>query len=222
MRVFPEDAERIPGSCGPFAEEDLGRLERLELRPLGDDRLRQRPDMVEFERDGTPDRLHRDVHVRRREDALDDRRVPLAVRPVPFGQDEEALCGRRGVAMDDALPESVENRAVGCFWADVVHRSAPRKRLELLEEFVVLPKILDGVEERGMGSAAPLDEFPQTPVRDRAPNVADRAEAYVQVMLREEHLARGDFLARVRDANRAEAADLADLANVPGPCLKDT
>src|SRR5439155_483978 len=113
MRVFPEEAERIPGACGPFAEEDLGRLERLELR----------------------------------------------------------------------------------------------------EEFVVLPKILDGVEECGMGSGAPLDEFPQTPVRDRAPNVADRGEAYVQVVLREEALARGDFLDRVLDADRAEAAALVDLGH---------
>src|SRR5256886_8573129 len=216
MRVFPEDAERIPGACGPFAEEDLGRLERLELRPLGDDRLRQRPDMVEFERDGTPDRLHRDVHVRRREDALDDRRVPFAVRAVPFGQDQEALCGRRGVAMDDALPESVENRAEGCFWADVVHRSAPRKRLELLEEFVVLPKILDGVEECGMGSGAPLDELPQTPVRDRAPNVAHRGAAYGQGVLRGEALARGDFPDRALDADRAEAAALAEPRHLPG------
>src|SRR5438128_1150478 len=117
--------------------------------------------------------------------------------------------------MDDALPEPVEDWAVGCLRADVVHRSGPRERLELLEEFVVLTKILDGVEERGMGSAAPLDEFPQTPVRDRAPNVADRAEAYVQVMLREEPLARGDLLDRVRDADRAEAAALADLSKLP-------
>jgi hypothetical protein len=78
-------------------------------------------------------------------------------------------------------------------------------------------EILHGIEESGMGPGAALDEFPEVPVRDRATDLADRAEAHVQVVLCEEALVHRDLPHGVGEADRAQAAALPDLGGVPGP-----
>src|SRR5438034_883884 len=50
--ALPEESEGKAGAGRPFAEEDLRRLEGLDIEDLRDNRLGRRPDVIELEGDG--------------------------------------------------------------------------------------------------------------------------------------------------------------------------
>src|SRR6266581_458587 len=67
-----------------------------------------------------------------------------------------------------------------------------------------------------MAPSASLRELPQVPGGDRAAGLPDRAEAHVQVVLREERLALRDLPDPVDGAHGTQAAALPDLGGASG------
>src|SRR5207237_8844414 len=81
----------------------------------------------------------------------------------------------------------------------------------LLEECVVMTKLPERAEQGRVRPRPTLDEFPEVAVRNRPPDLADRGEADVQVVLRQEGLARRDVRHRMVGTDGACAPALAEF-----------
>src|SRR5205823_13253898 len=75
---------------------------------------------------------------------------------------------------------------------------------------VVLAELPQRAEQGGVRPRTTLHEFPSVALRDRPPDLADRGEADMQVVLREGGLVRGDVPDGMFGADRARATGLAE------------
>src|SRR5947207_3465308 len=210
-RSLPQNAEVEAGARGPLPEEHLRGLGGLDVGPLRDDRLGHGPHVVELDRDGTPEGFHDRVDIRLREHLREDRSEGLRERAAAFREDQQALRGRRSISFDRPPAEPMEDRPMGCFGSDVVQGASRGERLRLLEERVVLADVPQGAGRGGVRPRPTLHEFPEVALRDRPPDLADRGEADMQVVLREEGLVRGDVPDGMFGADRARATGLAEF-----------
>ena len=101
--------------------------------------------------------------------------------------------------------------------SDVVQSSGARRGLKLLQEIVVPTQLPEGIEQSRVAPCASFDELPEVSGGDGASDLSHGAEADVEIVFREQRLARGDVLDRVGRAHRAEAAALAEFRGAPRP-----
>src|SRR5207249_9395367 len=105
---------------------------------------------------------------------------------------QQAFRRRRAISFDGPPAEPMQDRPMGRFGSDVIQRASPRDRLGLLEECVVLAELPERAEQGRVRPRPTLDEFPEVALSNRPPDFADRGEADVQVVLRQEGLVCGD------------------------------